>query len=140
MARAAKPPLSTDIAYPQIFGNQSRRRQVGAAGYGEYTSTAYETSWSDGTPLITDGAEHGYVWANGTIGAGYSFTAPADTTTRTIDVYVGGFSSGSTLMATSRDESPPPITPSAFPAASTVPDIVSRKDHTPLDPPLTRRL
>jgi hypothetical protein len=73
--------------------------RVGTGGYGGYTSSSYKTSWSDGTPLATDGAEHGYVWANGTIGAGYSFTAPADTTTRTLYVYVGGNSSGSTLVA-----------------------------------------
>jgi hypothetical protein len=77
--------------------------RVGAGSYGGYTYADYQTSWSDGTPLATDGAEHGYVWANGVIGAGYSFTAPADTTTRTLYVYVGGFSSGSTLVASLSD-------------------------------------
>jgi hypothetical protein len=41
---------------------------------------------------------------------GYFFTVPADTTTRTVYVYVGGFSSGSTLTAQLSDGSAADIT------------------------------
>ncbi|MBV8781621.1 MAG: immunoglobulin domain-containing protein, partial [Phycisphaerae bacterium] len=78
---------------------------VGSGGFGGYTYAGYTTNWTDGVSKAKDTAEHGYLWANNAIGAGYSFTAPADTTTRTIYVYVGGFSSGTTLTAHLSDSS-----------------------------------
>jgi hypothetical protein len=56
-------------------------------------------SWTNGTPTATDTADQGFLWANNGIGAGYSFTVPADTTTRTLYIYLGGYSSGSQLTA-----------------------------------------
>ncbi len=69
------------------------------ASYGGYSDNSRNASWTDGTPDASDTSEHGYIWANNVIGAGYSFTVPADTATRTLYIYAGGYSSGSTLTA-----------------------------------------
>ncbi len=82
---------------------------VGTGGFGGYTNSARTVSWSDGSPTSSS-TDSGYVWANNAIGSGFSFTAPADTTTRTLYVYVGGYSSGSTLTATLSDGSAAPYT------------------------------
>ena len=88
----------------------STLKQVGAGGFGGFISPSYQTLWSDGSPTATDSAEHGYVWANNGIGAGYSFTVPAGTTSQTLYVYCGGFSSGSTLTASLSDGIAPNFT------------------------------
>jgi regulation of enolase protein 1 (concanavalin A-like superfamily) len=75
------------------------------ANYGGYSDGSRNATWTDGTPAASDTNEHGYIWANTTIGAGYSFTVPADTTTRTLYVYAGGYSSGATLTAHLSDAS-----------------------------------
>jgi uncharacterized delta-60 repeat protein len=82
---------------------------VGTGGFGGYTNSARTVSWSDGSPTASS-TDSGYIWANNAIGSGFSFTAPADTTTRTLYVYVGGYSSGATLTATLSDGSAAPYT------------------------------
>ncbi len=71
----------------------------GGAGFGGYTDASRSVNWTGGSPTATDSGDDGYIWANNALGAGYSFTAPADTTTRTLYVYAGGYSSGATLTA-----------------------------------------
>jgi hypothetical protein len=73
--------------------------RVGSGNYGAYSNTTRSFSWTDGTPLATDTNDNSYIWANTALGAGYSFTVPADTTTRTLYVYLGGASSGGTFTA-----------------------------------------
>jgi hypothetical protein len=80
------------------------------AGYGSYFDSSRTVVWSDGTPHGSNGGDHSYLWANNAIGAGYSFTVPAGTTTRTLYVYAGGNSSGSTLTAQLSDTSAAPVT------------------------------
>jgi len=50
-------------------------------------------SWSDGTPTLSVTNTTTGVWAYGvpTMGSGFQFTVPADTTLRTLKVYVGTF-------------------------------------------------
>jgi parallel beta-helix repeat protein len=78
---------------------------VGAGGYGGYSDSSRTVSWTDGMPVASDTADHGYIWANNALGAGYSFTVPASTTTHTVYVYLGGYSSGGTLTAHLSDTS-----------------------------------
>ncbi len=78
---------------------------LGNGSYGGYSDNSRNASWTDGTPDASDTNEHGYIWANNAIGAGYSFTAPADTTTRTLYIDAGGYSSGGTLTAHLSDKS-----------------------------------
>src|SRR5207245_4684458 len=57
-----------------------------AAQFGTY---AIGWSWSDGTPTATASNSTTGVYTSG-IGAGFRVTAPADTTTRTLTLYLGG--------------------------------------------------
>jgi hypothetical protein len=81
--------------------------QLGSGTYGSYYNSSRDVIWSDGTPLANDTGDDGYIWASNAIGAGYSFTVPAGTTSRTLYVYAGGYSSGGTLTATLSDGSAP---------------------------------
>jgi parallel beta-helix repeat protein len=81
--------------------------RVGSGSYGAYSISSRDVSWTDGTPVTSDSGDDGYIWANNALGAGYSFTVPADTTTRTVYVYLGGYSSGGTFTAKLSDGSAP---------------------------------
>jgi hypothetical protein len=72
---------------------------VGSGGFGGYHDPSRNVNWTGGSPTSSDSDDTGYIWANNGIGAGYSFTVPAGTTTHTVYVYLGGYSSGSTLTA-----------------------------------------
>jgi hypothetical protein len=78
---------------------------VGSGDHGAYTYATRTVSWTGGTPTSADSADHGYLWANNAIGAGYSFTVPASTSTHTVYLYLGGYSSGSSLTAQLSDGS-----------------------------------
>jgi hypothetical protein len=81
--------------------------RLGAGNYGGYDAAARSVSWTGGSPVASNSADGGFLWANNGIGAGYMFNAPADTTVRTLYVYVGGYSSGTTLTARLSDGSAP---------------------------------
>jgi uncharacterized protein YejL (UPF0352 family) len=68
---------------------------VGAAGIAvPYNNDPRPLSWNDGTPTASSTNNR-----NGVVGTGFSFTTPADTSTRTLVVHVGGWYSGGTLTA-----------------------------------------
>ena len=73
--------------------------KLGPGSYGGWTYSGRDVSWTNGSPTTSNAGDDGYIWANNAIGAGYSFTVPADTTSRTLYVYLGGYSSGGTLDA-----------------------------------------
>jgi hypothetical protein len=77
----------------------STATKLGSGSYGSYFDSTRQVIWSDGTPTGSSSGDNAYIWANTALGAGYSFTVPADTTVRTLLVYAGGFSSGDTLTA-----------------------------------------
>src|SRR6266853_2787089 len=64
-------------------------------------------SWSDGAPTSSVTNTTTGVWAYGvpTLGTGFQFTAPADTTLRTLKVYVGTFSAKGKFEAFLSDNS-----------------------------------
>ncbi len=68
------------------------------ANYGSYYDPSRTVTWSDGTPTASD-TDHAYIWSNGALNSGFSFTVPADTTTRTLTVYAGGNNTQSSLTA-----------------------------------------
>src|SRR5665213_1002949 len=82
---------------------------------GDYTLTAYQYtdnsnsySWFDGTPVMTVTNTTSGVWAYGypiLLGSGFQITAPADTTQRTLLVYVGTFAGRGKLTAALSDGS-----------------------------------
>jgi hypothetical protein len=54
------------------------------------TQDSRRAAWTDGTPTASATDDHSYFWCNGVTGQGFSFTAPASPTTRTLTVYWGG--------------------------------------------------
>jgi hypothetical protein len=63
-------------------------------------------SWTDGTPTISSVNDTNGQSIAG-MGNGFSFTAPADSSTRTLIVHVGGWNSGGTFSAQVSDSSAP---------------------------------
>ena len=81
---------------------------VGAFGYGGDAAWSAH-SWSDGTPTVSQTATPSMLYWTG-IGNGYSITVPADTSVRTLRLYLGGWSSNSRVDATLSDGSAPAFT------------------------------
>ena len=71
-----------------------------------YSNDVRPLSWTDGNPTATGSNNPDGLYIGG-IGQGLSFTAPADTTVRTVVVHVGGYESGGTLTAHLSDGSAP---------------------------------
>ena len=71
---------------------------VGAGALHTYNNDPRRMSWTGGTPTVSGSNNGNGSYING-LGMGYSFTAPADTTLRTLVVHVGGYNSGGTLTA-----------------------------------------
>ncbi|PWT79796.1 MAG: hypothetical protein C5B58_12870, partial [Acidobacteria bacterium] len=97
------------------------RKAAGSAQLSDYstvpsggTATAYPNdprpvSWTDGTPNASGSDNTAGIYVSG-VNQGLSIQAPADTTTRTLIVHVGGWESGGTLTASLSDNSAPNFT------------------------------
>ena len=81
-------------------GQISTYTVVGSGTVSPYSNDPRSLSWSDGTPTASSSNNTSGVYISG-IGNGFSITAPADTTQRTLTVYVGGWSSGGQLVGAS---------------------------------------
>ena len=71
---------------------------VGTGTVITYFNDPRTVSWTDGQPTASSSGNRNGIYIDGT-GQGFSFTAPADTTLRTLVVHVGGYKSGGTLTA-----------------------------------------
>jgi len=81
-------------------GQISNAATVGNSGAGQFADSIVGLTWTDGTPDTSATNTHTGLYVNATtIGNGLSFTLPADTTTRTATVYLGGWTSGGKLVA-----------------------------------------
>jgi len=78
---------------------------VGSGPIMNYTNDPRTLTWSDGTPTA-GGSDNEGIYINSSQN-GFSFTAPADSTVRTLTVHVGGWFSGGTLTAHLSDISAP---------------------------------
>jgi hypothetical protein len=89
--------------YTLIGANTSRAR---------FDDSASTYSWTDGTPTATATNTRTGVYINNFNGPGrgFQFTAPADTTERSLDVFVGAFDASGTLEAILSDGSAAPFT------------------------------
>ncbi len=76
---------------------------IGTGSVLNYNDDPRTLTWSDGTPTASGSNRNG-IYITG-IGRGFQITAPADLTTRTLKVYVGGWQSGGTLTAQLSDAS-----------------------------------
>ena len=72
--------------------------KVGSGTVYNYGDDALGFSWTDGTPTASVTNDHSGVYITG-INRGFSFTVPADATSRTLKVYVGGWRTQGTLTA-----------------------------------------
>ena len=77
---------------------------VGSGSVLAYSNDLRPVSWTDGTPLASSTNNLAGFYING-IGQGFKITAPADTTSRTLTVHVGGWNSAGTLTAHLSDAS-----------------------------------
>ena len=77
---------------------------VGSGQVLSYGNDPRLVSWTDGTPTASSANNTNGVYIQG-VGQGFSIHAPADTTTRTLVVHVGGWNSGGTLTAQLSDSS-----------------------------------
>jgi hypothetical protein len=84
---------------PQI----SNYTVIGSGSVRSYTNDPRALSWTDGTPTLTGSDNNGLLIE--LLHNGFSFTAPADTTTRVLTIHVGGWFSGGTLTAVLSDGS-----------------------------------
>lgn len=83
----------------------------------QYADNANGYSWADGNPAMSVNDTHTGVWAYGTpifLGTGFRLSAPADTNTRTLKVFVGAYNGGGTLVAYLSDGSSPGYTNSSL--------------------------
>ena len=69
-----------------------------------YNNDLRPLTWTDGTPTASNSNDTNGVYIVGA-GNGFSITLPANTTTRTVTIHVGGWSSGGTLTAHLSDNS-----------------------------------
>jgi len=76
----------------------------------QYADNFNGYSWGDGVPETAVTNTPTGVWAYGTplIGSGFLFTAPADTTPRTLKVYVGVYAGVGRIQVSLSDTSAPP--------------------------------
>jgi hypothetical protein len=70
----------------------------------QYANNANGYSWSDGTPTVNAVATTTGIYIMGS-GNSFTITVPADTSTRTVKLYMGGWMSGGTLTAHLSDTS-----------------------------------
>jgi hypothetical protein len=89
-----------------VIAQLSTYSVVGSGAVNTYGNDPRGISWSDGAPTATVTADTKGVYIAGT-GKGFSFTAPASTTTQVLTVHVGGYNSGGTLTASLGDGSAP---------------------------------
>jgi putative Ig domain-containing protein len=80
---------------------------VGNATIARYSDDPRSFVWTDGIPNATGNDSAGAAMSG--IGAGFSFSVAADTTTRTLLIYVGGSDSSGTLTAHLSDFSAPDL-------------------------------
>jgi PKD repeat protein len=78
---------------------------VGGASAGNYSGDRRSLAWTDGSPTVTGSSTNGVAISG--IGTGFSMTAPADTTSRTLTIYAGAEGVSGTLTARLSDGSAP---------------------------------
>jgi hypothetical protein len=79
---------------------------VGTGPVNRYTDNAFGYSWTDGTPTASATASTTGVYVS-SVGNGFQITAPADTTQRTLTVYVDAYHAQGKMVAHLSDASSP---------------------------------
>jgi hypothetical protein len=95
-----------------------------ALRFGGNPSVWTSHSWSDGTPTASASATPSLVYFQGT-GHGYEFTAPADTTLRTLRVYLGSTNSLSQVEVSLSDGSVAPYVTTIDVGSTATPKVIT---------------
>ena len=95
----------------------SDQMKLGAANVLTYSNDIRPLAWSDGDPVVSATSDTSGITIAG-IGNGFQLTAPADTGTRTLSVYVGGWMSGGKLIAHLSDISSSDFVDTSFSSAT----------------------
>jgi hypothetical protein len=89
---------------PQKITNVTK---IGTGGLSWFADCPTTFSWTDGTPTLNVSNTPTGINTNGAVGNGFEITVPADTTTKTLRVYVGVWFTQGKLEATLSDVSAP---------------------------------
>ncbi len=90
---------------------------IGGAQVGRYDAANVAYSWSDGQPTASVSNVTCGIYVRGA-GNGFSLTLPADTTTRTLTVYVGAYRAQAVFTASLSDDSASQYTDSSLGATT----------------------
>lgn len=80
-------------------GQISDLTQVGGGKYGRWSPGEPSVSWADSASNISDDGDSSFLWANNAQNVGWTFTVPADTTSRTLNVLWGGADGASVSLS-----------------------------------------
>jgi hypothetical protein len=75
---------------------------------GAFAADSRTVAWADGAPTPSGAGEHGYIWSNGPLNTGLSFSCPAGTTSHALLIYCGASNAAGTITAALSDNSAPP--------------------------------
>jgi uncharacterized repeat protein (TIGR01451 family) len=89
---------------PQKITNITK---IGSGGLSWFADCPTNFSWTDGTPTLNVSNTPTGINTNGVVGNGFEITVPADTTTKTLKLYVGVWFTQGKLEATLSDASAP---------------------------------
>lgn len=93
-------------------------------------------SWSDGFPVAAETNTPTGVWAYGipAVGTGFEFSVPADTSAKTLRVFVGAFSAVGSFEAFLSDESAPPYLNTSLTNSGNGPGVVYTVNYAAATP------
>lgn len=101
---------TTSFDHKRTLGQQiSNYTVIGNSTVHQYNTNPNGYSWTDGTPTDSATNTPTGIWIAG-VGDGFKITAPADTTSRTLKVYVGIWRSQGLFTASLSDNSAPVFT------------------------------
>jgi hypothetical protein len=75
---------------------------------GTFAADSRTVAWADGAPTATGASEHAYIWSNGALNTGFSFSCAAGPTRHTLLIYCGASNATGTLSVSLSDNSAPP--------------------------------
>jgi len=101
---------TTSFDHKKSVGQQiSNYTLIGNTAVHQYNTNPNGYTWTDGTPTSSATNTTTGIWVNN-VGNGFKITVPADTTSRTLKVYVGIWRSQGVLNASLSDNSAPVFT------------------------------
>jgi hypothetical protein len=90
---------NTGWIHKSAGGSQiSNVTQFGGGSYGNFSTSSRNVSWTDGTPTPSNADDQFAYFCQNKANSGWTFTVPADTTSRTLYVMWGGYTGASVKL------------------------------------------